>query len=73
MIRDEPSALGMTRTFNLLIRSQMLYPLSYERLRVASLEARPPLRLLLCRRPHHAAEPVYRRHGPQPPAFKYMA
>jgi hypothetical protein len=26
------SALGGTRTPNLLIRSQMLYPLSYERL-----------------------------------------
>jgi hypothetical protein len=26
-----PSALGGTRTPNLLIRSQMLYPLSYER------------------------------------------
>ena len=26
------SALGVTRTLNLLIRSQMLYPLSYERL-----------------------------------------
>ena len=29
------SALGGTRTPNLLIRSQMLYPLSYERLRLA--------------------------------------
>ena len=28
-------ALGGTRTPNLLIRSQMLYPLSYERLRFA--------------------------------------
>jgi hypothetical protein len=27
-----PGALGGTRTPNLLIRSQMLYPLSYERL-----------------------------------------
>jgi len=27
------SALGGTRTPNLLIRSQMLYPLSYERLK----------------------------------------
>ncbi len=39
------SALEGTRTPNLLIRSQMLYPLSYERLRVASLEGRPSLRL----------------------------
>jgi hypothetical protein len=29
---EERSALGGTRTPNLLIRSQMLYPLSYERL-----------------------------------------
>jgi hypothetical protein len=29
------SALGGTRTPNLLIRSQMLYPLSYERMRFA--------------------------------------
>ena len=28
---DEVSALGGNRTPNLLIRSQMLYPLSYER------------------------------------------
>ena len=28
-----PGALGETRTPNLLIRSQMLYPLSYERLK----------------------------------------
>jgi hypothetical protein len=32
-----PSALGGTRTPNLLIRSQMLYPLSYERWCLASL------------------------------------
>jgi hypothetical protein len=31
------SALGGTRTPNLLIRSQMLYPLSYERWCLASL------------------------------------
>ena len=31
MTWDEPGALGGTRTPNLLIRSQMLYPLSYER------------------------------------------
>ena len=60
------SALEGTRTPNLLVRSQMLYPLSYERLRVASLEARPLLRLLLC-------EASYRRHGPQPPDLRYMA
>jgi hypothetical protein len=30
-----PGALGGTRTPNLLIRSQMLYPLSYERIRFA--------------------------------------
>jgi hypothetical protein len=29
---ENMSALGGTRTPNLLIRSQMLYPLSYERL-----------------------------------------
>jgi len=40
--------------------------LSYERSRVASLEARPLLRLLLC-------EASYRRHGPQPPDLRYMA
>jgi hypothetical protein len=32
-----PGALGGTRTPNLLIRSQMLYPLSYERWCLASL------------------------------------
>ena len=32
-----PGALGGTRTPNLLIRSQMLYPLSYERGCLASL------------------------------------
>jgi hypothetical protein len=31
---DQRSALGGNRTPNLLIRSQMLYPLSYERSRV---------------------------------------
>ena len=30
--RDDVSALGAIRTPNLLIRSQMLYPLSYERM-----------------------------------------
>ena len=50
------SALGMTRTFNLLIRSQMLYPLSYECLRLAIVEARPRVRLLVSQPPH----------GPQP-------
>ena len=39
--RSEPAAdlgaLGGTRTPNLLIRSQMLYPLSYERWCLASL------------------------------------
>ena len=30
-IRNRFGALGKTRTSNLLIRSQMLYPLSYER------------------------------------------
>ena len=39
-------ALGKTRTSNLLIRSQMLYPLSYERWRVTmlplSVAALPP-------------------------------
>ena len=42
---DEPSALEGTRTPNLLIRSQMLYPLSYERLRWSSLEAPTSVRL----------------------------
>ena len=69
----DSSALEGTRTPNLLVRSQMLYPLSYERLRVASLEARPMLRLLVCDRPHHASGPTYSRQGPQPPAFRYMA
>ena len=32
MTWDLTGALGGTRTPNLLIRSQMLYPLSYERL-----------------------------------------
>jgi hypothetical protein len=31
MTWGDPGALGGTRTPNLLIRSQMLYPLSYER------------------------------------------
>jgi hypothetical protein len=31
MTWEESGALGGTRTPNLLIRSQMLYPLSYER------------------------------------------
>ena len=34
---DVRGALGRSRTYNLLIRSQMLYPLSYERLRAMSL------------------------------------
>jgi hypothetical protein len=33
LTRGEVGALGGTRTPNLLIRSQMLYPLSYERRR----------------------------------------
>jgi hypothetical protein len=36
------SALGGTRTPNLLIRSQMLYPLSYERVRVGECTRRTP-------------------------------
>ena len=36
-----PSALGGTRTPNLLIRSQMLYPLSYERSRTSILHSEP--------------------------------
>jgi hypothetical protein len=39
-------ALGGTRTPNLLIRSQMLYPLSYERWCLASLRHSEPV---LCR------------------------
>ena len=43
----ELGALGGTRTPNLLIRSQMLYPLSYERLTSAQSTAiRPPVRPL---------------------------
>jgi hypothetical protein len=35
-------ALGGIRTPNLLIRSQMLYPLSYERSRLAESNGSPP-------------------------------
>jgi hypothetical protein len=37
VLRHHTGALGGTRTPNLLIRSQMLYPLSYERWCLASL------------------------------------
>ena len=58
--RSPPRALEGTRTPNLLIRSQMLYPLSYECLRVVSLrpgsarsypDSQPPqgLKVLLLR------------------------
>src|SRR5690242_8758851 len=40
---ENRSALGGTRTPNLLIRSQMLYPLSYERGCVASLRHLEPV------------------------------
>src|SRR5689334_3025637 len=54
--RSEPAAelgaLGGTRTPNLLIRSQMLYPLSYERRCVASLRHLEPV---LCQPPSSAA------------------
>src|SRR5690349_23338993 len=46
-----PGALGGTRTPNLLIRSQMLYPLSYERGCVASLRHHGPV---LCQLPGSA-------------------
>ena len=36
-----PGALGGTRTPNLLIRSQMLYPLSYERSQCSILHSEP--------------------------------
>ncbi len=36
-----PGALGGTRTPNLLIRSQMLYPLSYERSHSSILHSEP--------------------------------
>ena len=63
---DLCSALEGTRTPNLLIRSQMLYPLSYERLRESSLEAWPALRLPdSCR----AGDQV---QGPQPPLRWYI-
>jgi hypothetical protein len=38
---DNVSALGGTRTPNLLIRSQMLYPLSYERSYCSILQFEP--------------------------------
>ena len=38
-----PGALGGTRTPNLLIRSQMLYPLSYERSHCSILHSRRSL------------------------------
>jgi hypothetical protein len=38
-----PGALGGTRTPNLLIRSQMLYPLSYERSHCSILHSKPSL------------------------------
>src|SRR5512146_3550681 len=49
---ENRSALGGTRTPNLLIRSQMLYPLSYERRCVASLRHLEPV---LCQLPGSAA------------------
>src|SRR5689334_8529951 len=49
---SELGALGGTRTPNLLIRSQMLYPLSYERRCVASLRHHGPV---LCQLPGSAA------------------
>ena len=36
IVLGETGALGRSRTDNLLIRSQMLYPLSYERLTVGN-------------------------------------
>ena len=36
IVLGENGALGRSRTDNLLIRSQMLYPLSYERLTVGN-------------------------------------
>ncbi len=55
---DWPSALGGSRTPNLLIRSQMLYPLSYERLRANSLrEARGAQPVEVLERRGHAPDP----------------
>ena len=46
-------ALGGTRTPNLLIRSQMLYPLSYERSHCSILHLEPSRRVLeACARPY---------------------
>jgi hypothetical protein len=43
-----PGALGGTRTPNLLIRSQMLYPLSYERSHCSILHSRRSDACLRC-------------------------
>ena len=55
---EEPliGALGRSRTDNLLIRSQMLYPLSYERLTVVQ---------STCQRDNDYTEYLYFQ-GPQP-------
>ena len=58
--RSEPAAdlgaLGGTRTPNLLIRSQMLYPLSYERSHCSILHSGPSRRAL------ESAGPLARGH-----------
>ena len=51
------SALGGTRTPNLLIRSQMLYPLSYERSHCSILHSRPSRCALETRVCNHPFEP----------------
>jgi hypothetical protein len=53
-------ALGGTRTPNLLIRSQMLYPLSYERSHCRVLHSEPSRRVPeICPRPTVAAEGLW--------------
>jgi hypothetical protein len=47
---EDVSALGGTRTPNLLIRSQMLYPLSYERSHCSILHSEPSRRVPIGRR-----------------------
>ncbi len=55
----ELGALGGTRTPNLLIRSQMLYPLSYERRRLHSLRHQAPSALPWTSSPHAASLEPY--------------
>ena len=64
---DMSRALEGTRTPNLLIRSQMLYPLSYER-RPPTLEGKKPTRTLAVQETGHQLEV---HHGFQLPARWY--